>query len=98
MDREVECLCCKKCPRTAEKLNDNINLFGNNEAFPCIIEHQGFQSICLDPLVLQVAWLSYKQHYDNVYDGPTIKSTDMLPTDSMYVGHMVMLVNKYELS
>ena len=26
-----------------------------------------------------------------------IKSTDMLPTDSMYVGHMVMLVNKYEL-
>ena len=27
-----------------------------------------------------------------------IKSTDMLPTDSMYVGHMVMLVNKYELS
>ena len=27
-----------------------------------------------------------------------IKSTDMFPADSMYVGHMVMLVNKYELS
>ena len=27
-----------------------------------------------------------------------IKSTDMLPTESMYVGHMAMLVNKYELS
>ena len=73
MDKEVECLCCKECLRTAEKLNDNINLFGKNEVFPCITEHQGFQSICLDPFVLQVAWLSYKQHYENVYDGPTHK-------------------------
>ena len=32
-----------------------------------------------------------------IMDQP-IKSTDMLPTDSMYVGHMVMLVNKYGLS
>ena len=30
-----------------------------------------FQSICLGPFVLQVAWLSYKQHYENVYDGLT---------------------------
>ena len=25
------------------------------------------------PFVLQVAWLSYKQHYEDVYNGPTDK-------------------------
>jgi len=41
--------------------------------FDCITNHPGFQAICLNPFVLQVAWLSYKQHYANAYEGPDHK-------------------------
>ena len=66
MDREVECLCYNKCTQTATKLEEIISLLNNSEMFACITDHPGFQSVCLDSWVLQTAWLSYKQHYENV--------------------------------
>ena len=65
------CLCCKECEITMSKLPDNITLFGREDHFHCITDHKGFQSVCLDPFVLQVAWQRYKQHYENGYEGPT---------------------------
>ena len=73
MDRAVECLCCKECEKTSATLADNINLFRRENCLNCITDHKGSQSVCLDPFVLQVAWLGYKQHYKNAYKGPTHK-------------------------
>ena len=73
MDKGIECLCCKECETTGINLADSIHIFGRNEYFSCITDHQGFQSICLDPFVLQVAWLSYEQHYEDAYEGPLHK-------------------------
>ena len=35
--------------------------------------HPGFQSVCLDLWVLQVAWLAYRQTYEDVHNGPQHK-------------------------
>jgi len=55
------------------KLPDNITLFGREDYVHCITDHKGFQSVCLYPFVLQVAWQGYNQHYENGYEGPTHK-------------------------
>ena len=73
MGKAIECLCCKECEITILKLPDNITLFGREDYFHCITDHKGFQSVCLYPFVLQVAWQGYKQHYENGYEGPTHK-------------------------
>ena len=74
MDREAECLCCRECEGTVAKLDENISILNNETPFEFITNHRVFQSIFLDPLVLQVAWLAYKGMYENVYDGPTYKN------------------------
>ena len=57
----MECLRCNECKQTIVKLEENINLKRNSDMFSCITEHPGFQSVCLDPLVLQVSQLhAYK--------------------------------------
>ena len=94
MDKEEECICCKECNKTTLKLSDNIHLFGQNVDFSCITDHQRFQSICLDPWVLQVACLGYRQYYENVYEGPQHKNTGILPIDNMFDGFMAMLANR----
>ena len=55
------------------KLTDNVYLFGKNARFGCMTNHPGFQAVCLNPFVLSVAWLQYKQVYDNAYEGPQHK-------------------------
>ena len=82
---------------TSPKLADNINLFRRESCFTCLTDHKAFQSVCLDPFVLQVAWLAYKQHYKNSYEGPTQKNIDILHIDSMQYGFMDMLQRKLEL-
>ena len=69
----MECLCCYECTQTATKLEENISLINNSEIVACITDHPGFQSVCLDQWVLQTAWLTYKQHYENIYSGPQHK-------------------------
>ena len=53
--------------------NVTHNLFAQNEQFDCITSHPGFEPVCLNPWVLQVAWLCYRQTYENVYEGPMHK-------------------------
>jgi hypothetical protein len=45
MDKEVECLCCREMAQV------NSNLQGSGKA--CITELPDFQSVCLDPNVLE---------------------------------------------
>jgi len=34
------------------------------EELQCIANHPGFQKVCLDPYVLQVAYYQYRQQYE----------------------------------
>ena len=53
-----ECVCCHEIDNVKRKIEEesssNIN---------CIIEHEGFQSVCLDVWVLQTAYFSHKSSY-----------------------------------
>ena len=73
MGSELECMSFKECGRTSVKLEENISLLRNPTQFKCITDHPRFQSVCLDPWVLQVAWLAYRQTYEDVYNGPQHK-------------------------
>ena len=42
----------------------------------CIVQHPGFQAVCLNHWVLQAAWLQYKQQYGtSAYKGPDHKKS-----------------------
>ena len=66
MDRELKCMCCKESRETPVKLEENISLLRNPTQFKSITDHPGFQSVCLNPWVLQVA-------YEDVHNGPKHK-------------------------
>ena len=51
----MERLCCSECTQTVTKLEENISLLNNSDMFACITDHPGFQSVCIDPWVLQTA-------------------------------------------
>ena len=57
--------------KSARRLQSS--LLRNPTQFKCITDHPGFQSVCLNQWVLQVAWLAYKQTYEDVYNGPQHK-------------------------
>ena len=61
MSTEKENLCCLEVPEVANKLSDVCNIMGSS--IDCIVESTPFKDICLNPWVLQVSWLSFKQHY-----------------------------------
>ena len=53
-----ESVCCQEIREVSDKKGD----------YPCIIGHPGFQTVCLDPYVLQTAYFAYKQHYGHHHD------------------------------
>ena len=66
MWREEENICCQEVDAvTVEEL----------QAEPgCIVQHAGFEAVCLNVWVLQTGWLQYKQQYgSSAYEGPEHK-------------------------
>ncbi|ESP01018.1 hypothetical protein LOTGIDRAFT_172853 [Lottia gigantea] len=61
MEKPEECVCCIELERVREK--------NEGQAGDCITQHPAFQTVCLDPDILDVAYSHYKQHY-----GPMDKS------------------------
>ena len=55
MPSGTECVCCSEITQVMAKRS--------SAGVGCIILHPGFQSVCLDPWVLQTAYYSYRQHY-----------------------------------
>lgn len=39
----------------------------------CILDHPGFNAVCLNIWVLETAWLQYRSEYREPYEGPTHK-------------------------
>ena len=58
-----EQLCCQTLPEAVNYFDDAINRYNVFEPYTCICEHPGFQAVCLNDYVLEVAWLTYKQQY-----------------------------------
>ena len=54
MPTRRECISCCEVESIVEKKQENVN---------CIINHEGFQTVCLDVWVLQAAYFNYRQHY-----------------------------------
>lgn len=64
MPTGIECVCCREITQMVNKKSP--------EGVECITLHPGFQSVCLDPWVLETAYYSYRQHYgENAVEGAT---------------------------
>ena len=59
MDTDEESICCKEVPRLVKL----INSLDPRPAISCMTEHPGFESCCLNPWVLEVAYYDYCQNY-----------------------------------
>ena len=55
MPTGAECRCCSEVVQVMAKRSA--------EGVGCIILHPGFQSVCLNPWVLQTAYFTYHQQY-----------------------------------
>lgn len=52
-----ECVCCMEIDKVQDVIKET------NPAVPCITMHPGFQPVCLDRHVLEVAYYQYRQQY-----------------------------------
>ena len=57
MSTSIECPCCREIDAIESKMLENPT------DIHCIIDHEGFQSVCLDVWVLQTAYHNYRQKY-----------------------------------
>ncbi|XP_062580834.1 uncharacterized protein LOC134242727 [Saccostrea cucullata] len=56
--------CCQECDKTKAKINEGNEL--TKKDFICITSHPGFQSVCLDPWVLETAYYAYRQDWGRI--------------------------------
>ena len=57
MTTSHENICCSEVDRVVAKKKEGSG------AVSCIIDHEGFHSVCLDVWVQQTAYFNYWQHY-----------------------------------
>ena len=59
-----------------KKKLETVNVEHLEEPPNCIVDHPGFQAVCLNYWVLQAAWLQYKQQYgSSAYEGADHKKS-----------------------
>lgn len=56
METVPECACCRELEAVARVMEDQ-------GVETCIIDHPGFQSVCLDEWVLNVAYYAFRQQH-----------------------------------
>ena len=57
MPTAQESVCCCEVEKIILRLQES------GDKVKCITEHQGFEPVCLNVWVLQVAYFQYRQHY-----------------------------------
>ena len=81
MWREEENICCQEVDVVKRKNLEAVDVENMEEPPKCIVEHPGFQAVCLNYWVLQAAWLQYKQQYGaSAYEGSDHKKAGTLRT------------------
>ncbi|XP_061190961.1 uncharacterized protein LOC133199103 [Saccostrea echinata] len=59
MPTVTESVCCKEIPQVVSVLEEDPEKI-------CIIEHHGFQPVCIHPSVLRTAYFAYRQQYEEL--------------------------------
>lgn len=73
MDREEESVCCLEISACVG-MNEEAAQVEKIPVMECITDNPGFQAVCLNYWVLQVAWKHYRQQYGtSAHDGPEHK-------------------------
>ena len=64
MPSPEESVCCKEIEAVSNK-TASLASGSDSESAPidCIIDHEGFEAVCLNPWVLEAAYFSYRHHY-----------------------------------
>ena len=57
MPTSIECVCCREVDEVVHKIEEN------DTEVDCITSHEGFQAVCLNRWVLQVAYFAYRERY-----------------------------------
>ena len=74
MEREEESICCQEVDAVRKKNLEDVMEEQLQAELRCIVQHPGFEAVCLNVWVLQTAWLQYKQQYgSSAYEGPEHK-------------------------
>lgn len=60
MEDPDECCCCQELNRVFDKLEEHASE-NNIEPPTCILNHPGFEGICLDPWSLEQSYRYYKK-------------------------------------
>ena len=70
MWREEENVSCHKIVAMLQQSLEAVDIEKLKEPPKSIVDHPGFQAVCLNYWVLQAAWLQYKQQYgSSAYEG-----------------------------
>lgn len=67
MGTSAECICCKEISSVVAKIGE-----ANDSDVSCIIEHPGFEAVCLNVWVLQAAYFQYRQHHGTESSPPSL--------------------------
>ena len=74
MWREEENICCQEVDAVKNKNLEAVTVEELQAEPGCIVQHPGFEAVCLNVWALQTAWLQYKQQYgSSAYEGPEHK-------------------------
>ena len=79
MDRNIERVCCQEVLEVANKNAEVYDKLHPPAPYQCITDNPGFQAVCLNPWILQVAWYQYKQM---LLKDQNTRLIDMWPTDN----------------
>ena len=68
MPPSTECICCKEIATIVSKIGEAIG----DDPVTCITEHLGFEGVCLNVWVLQVAYYQYRQEHGSSSSPPSL--------------------------
>lgn len=66
MPTASECICCHEIDNVVQKIQES------GKDINCIVDHDGFDPVCLNVWVLQAAYYSYRQRYGSDDDGKAV--------------------------
>lgn len=60
MPTNEECVCCTQIANTRQKMECETS---ESSECSCIVQHPGFEPVCLNQYVLETAYYQYRQQY-----------------------------------
>ena len=74
LQRVEECICYPEIDCIVARNNEAVEHEEPKEPLVCVVtQNPGFNAVCLNRWVLQIAWYLYKQQCHNSYEGPKHK-------------------------